>query len=91
MKLSLKAFTIAGALLWSGAILFVGLINLLRPGYGLDFLQLTSSVYPWFHVSHTISSVIIGTIDGFVDGAVGSLIFALLYNGFAGRQTQSQA
>jgi len=90
MKLSLKAVTIAGALLWGGAILLVGLINLSRPGYGLNFLQLTSSVYPWFHASHTISSVVIGTIDGLVDGAVAALIFAGLYNTIAGHQTHSQ-
>jgi hypothetical protein len=90
MKLSLKAITISGALLWGGAILLVGLINLSRPGYGLNFLQLTSSVYPWFHASHTISSVVIGTIDGFVDGAVAALIFAALYNGIASHESHPQ-
>ena len=90
MKLSLKAIAISGALVWGGAILLVGLINLSRPGYGLDFLQMTSSVYPWFHDSHTLSSVLIGTIDGLVDGAIAALIFAALYNTFAGHQTHSQ-
>ena len=91
MKFSLKAITISGALLWGGAILLVGLINLSRPGYGLNFLQLTSSVYFWFHASHTLSSVVIGTIDGLVDGAVAAFIFAALYNGFAGHQSHNQA
>jgi hypothetical protein len=89
MKLSLKAIAIAGALVWGGAILLVGLINLSLPGYGLNFLQLTSSVYPWFHPSHTISSVVIGTVDGLVDGAVAALIFAAIYNGIAGHQPQA--
>ena len=88
MKLSLKAIAIAGALVWGGAILLVGLINLSLPGYGLNFLQMTSSVYPWFHASHTISSVVIGTVDGLVDGAVAALIFAAIYNGIAGHQPQ---
>jgi hypothetical protein len=91
MKLSLRAVTISGALLWGGAILLVGLINLSRPDYGLNFLQLTSSVYPWFHASHTLGSVVIGTIDGLVDGALAALIFAALYNTFAGHQTHSQS
>lgn len=91
MKLSLKGLAIAGALVWGGGILLVGLINLSRPGYGLDFLQMTSSVYPWFHDSHTLASVIIGTIDGLVDGAVAGLIFAALYNGFAGPHTKTQS
>lgn len=83
MKLSLKGIAIAGAIVWGGAILLVGLINLSRPSYGLDVLQMTSSVYPWFRVSHNFSSVIIGTIDGLIDGAVAALIFAGLYNVFA--------
>jgi hypothetical protein len=89
MKLSLKAIAISGALVWGGAILLVGLINLSRPGYGLDFLQMTSSVYPWFHDSHALSSVLVGTIDGLVDGAIAGLIFAALYNTFAGHPGQS--
>ncbi|MGH9713093.1 MAG: bacteriophage holin [Candidatus Acidiferrales bacterium] len=83
MRLSLKAITLAGALLWGSAILLVGSINLMSPGYGLTFLQMTSSVYPGFHASHTIGSVIIGTIDGLVDGAVAALLFAWLYNSFS--------
>lgn len=89
MKLSLKAIAISGALVWGGAIFLVGLINLSRPGYGLDFLQMTSSVYPWFHDSHTLSSVLVGTVDGLVDGAIAGLIFAALYNLFAGHPGQS--
>jgi hypothetical protein len=90
MKLSLKAITIAGAILWGSAILLVGLINLSRPGYGLDFLQMTSSIYPWFHPTHTLTSVLVGTIDGLVDGAIVALIFAALYNTLAGRLTHSE-
>jgi len=89
MRLSLKAITITGGLLGGGAILLVGLINLAWPGYGLNFLQLTSSVYPWFHASHTFSSVLIGTIDGLADGAVAGLLFAWLYNSLAGRPRTS--
>ena len=39
MRLSLKGMTIAGGLLWGGAILFLGLINLVRPTYGVDFSE----------------------------------------------------
>ena len=80
LKLSLKATAIAAGLLWGGAILLVGLINLADPSYGMNFIQMTSSVYPWFHASRTIGNVIIGTIDGLIDGAIAGLIFALLYN-----------
>ena len=79
-KLSLKATAIAAGLLWGGGILLVGLINLAVPSYGVNFIQMTSSVYPWFHASRTIANVIIGTMDGLCDGAIAGLIFALLYN-----------
>jgi hypothetical protein len=85
MRFSLKAIALAGAIVWGGAILLVGLINLAWPGYGLNFLQMTSSVYPGFHASHTIGNVLVGTLDGLVDGAVAGLLFAWLYNAFADR------
>jgi predicted DNA repair protein MutK len=80
MRLSLKATAIAAGLLWGGAILLVGLINLADPRYGMNFMQMTSSVYPWFHATRNVANVIIGTIEGLIDGAVAGLLFALLYN-----------
>jgi hypothetical protein len=87
MRFSPKALAIAGAIVWGGAILLVGLMNLAMPAYGTNFLQMTSSVYPWFHASRTIGSVVMGTVDGIVDGAVAGLLFALLYNVFASTPT----
>ena len=80
MRLSLKATAIAAGLLWGGAILLVGLLNLADPRYGLNFIQMTSSVYPWFHPTRSVANVIIGTIDGLIDGAFAGLLFVLLYN-----------
>jgi len=89
MRLSLKAMAIAAGLLWGGAILCVGVINLAVPSYGTNFIQLTSSVYPWFHTSRTIGNVAIGTIDGLIDGAIAGLILAWLYNAFGGARTHT--
>jgi hypothetical protein len=75
---------IAAALLWGGAMLCVGLINLVDPNYGINFIQLTSSVYPWFHASRTMGNVLLGTVDGLIDGAIAGLIFGLLYNSVTG-------
>ena len=90
MRLSLKAMGISGGILWGGAILLVGLINLTHPNYGVNFLQMTSSVYPWFHATHTLGSVLIGTIDGAVDGALAAVLFAGLYNLLAGSSDASR-
>ena len=62
MRLSLKGMTIAGGLLWGGAILFLGLINLVRPTYGANFLEAISPVYPWFHASRSFVDVVIGAL-----------------------------
>ena len=80
LQLSLRATAIAAGLVWGGAILIVGLINLADPSFGMSFIQMTSSVYPWFHASRSIGNVIIGTVDRLIDGAIAGLIFALLYN-----------
>ncbi|MGB7848933.1 MAG: hypothetical protein WBL63_25190 [Candidatus Acidiferrum sp.] len=70
-------------------MLLVSLINFVDPNYGVSFLQMTTSVYPWFHTTHTLRNVLVGTIDGVVDGAVAALIFAWLYNSFAARRDNS--
>lgn len=80
MRLSIKGTAIAAGLLWGGALLLVGLINLARPEYGTNFISMMSSVYPWFHSTHTFASVVIGTIDGFIDGAIAGCLFGWLYN-----------
>jgi len=85
MRLSIQGLAIAAGLLWGGALLCVGLTNLASPSYGMSFLQVMSSVYPFFHASRTIGDVVIGTVDGLVDGAIAGFLFTWLYNTFAGR------
>ena len=91
LQLSPKATAIAAGLVWGGAILIVGLINLADPSYGMSFIQMTSSVYPWFHASRSIGNVIIGTVDGLIDGAIAGLIFALLYNAVTNIPRQAES
>jgi hypothetical protein len=91
MRLSLKALAITSALLWGGCILLTGLVNLASPEYGFSFLQMVSSVYPGYHVTHSIGSVLAGTGYALVDGAFGGLLFGWLYNAFAGSQLGTKA
>jgi len=90
MRLSAKSLALASALLWGGALFVMGMINLVAPGYGADFLHLIGSVYPGFYASRTFPDVLLGTAYGLIDGAVGGLIFAWLYNRFAGPRDQSK-
>lgn len=85
MRLSLKSMAIAGGVLWGSGVLLVGLVNLLRPSYGISFLQMLGSVYPGFHISRTIGDVLVGTGYAVVDGAIAALVFGWLYNLFAGQ------
>jgi hypothetical protein len=69
-------------LLWGGAILFVGLLNLAYQSYGMEFLKLASSVYPGFHNSRKFVDVLVGTGYGLVDGAIAGFLLGWLYNLF---------
>ena len=89
MRLSPKAMAISGGLLWGGALLFVGILNLAIPTYGTAFLAIASSVYPWFHGSGTVGDVLIGMADGLVDGAAAGFVFALFYNLIAKQSSSS--
>ena len=83
MKLSVRALAITAALVWGGAVLLVGLANLIWSPYGEAFLKLIASIYPGYEATGSIEDVIVGTLYAMLDGAVGGLIFALLYNLFA--------
>lgn len=83
--------TIAAGLLWAAAILCVGIIHMADPNYGVNFLQMTSSVYPGFHSAGTAGNLVIGTIEGFIDGAITGLVLSLLYNAFTRVHSEAQA
>jgi hypothetical protein len=83
MRLSVRALTIAAAVIWGGCILLTGLIHLSAPSYGTAFLQMVSSIYPGFHNSGTPGDVVVGTLYALVDGGVCGVVFAWLYNALA--------
>jgi len=84
MKFNIGALSLAVGLFWGGAILLVGVSNLIWPEYGRAFLQLAASIYPGYGAGATFGQVIIGTLYGLVDGAIGGAIFAWLYNWLSG-------
>jgi hypothetical protein len=80
MRLSVKALGITGALIWGGAMLVLGIVNLASASYAAEFLKVISSIYPGYHATQTIGDVIVGTCYALVDGGAGGLIFAWVYN-----------
>ncbi len=80
MKLSVRAAAISSALMWSGCVFFVGVVNVVQPRYGREFLRLVSSIYPGYKARPRLSQVAVGTAYAAVDGAVGGALCALLYN-----------
>lgn len=80
MKLNTKALAITSSLLWGGAVLTVGLINLAKPSYGRRFLEMIGSVYPGYHANREIRDLATGTAYALLDGAVGGAVIAGVYN-----------
>ena len=91
MKLSVKAMAITSGLVWGGAMLTCGLVNLAARPYGKRFLELMSSVYPGFHNSGTLGDVLVGAGYGFVDGAIAGSVVAAIYNRLAHQGTGIQS
>jgi hypothetical protein len=80
MTFSIRALALAIGVFWGGAILLVGVANLISPGYGGMFLQLIASVYPGYSGASSFGQVVVATLYGLVDGAIGGAIFGWLYN-----------
>jgi hypothetical protein len=82
MKLNISAAATASSLLWGGAVMSVGIINMFQPRYGGEFLDLVASIYPGYRHRRDPREIAIGTAYALLDGAVGGAIFAALYNCF---------
>jgi len=80
MNLSIKGLAITAAIFWGTALLIVGCVNIIFPGYGSNFLEVIGSIYPGYQPGTGFSSVIIGSLYGVVDAGIGAAIFAWLYN-----------
>ena len=80
MKLNVRAMSITSSVLWGGAVLTVGLINLIEPKYGRQFLKLIRSIYPGYEAQPNLKDVAVGTGYALLDGAFGGAILAGLYN-----------
>jgi len=91
VRLNVKALALTVGLFWGLAFLIVASANLIWPNYGRPFLDLVASVYPGYHPSSGLGSVLAGTLYGLVDGAIGGAMFGWLYNLLAHRYSDAGA
>ena len=89
MRLSIWGFTVTCAIFMAAVVFIVGIVNMYVDGYGWMLLQMVASIYPGYDAKATYGSVIIGTAYALVDGAVAGLIFAWIYNLFAGKRRRA--
>lgn len=82
MKLSVKALVFTMAIIWGGAMFLISVSNHLSPGYGIEFLNMVSSIYPGYQPEQGINSIVTGTLYAAIDGAIGGAIIAWVYNWF---------
>ena len=82
MRISVKAMTLSAAIVWGALMLLVGLIHLMEPSYGAEFLRAMSSVYPGADTAPTLGRVLLGTVYGFSAGGDAGCVLSLLYDAF---------
>ena len=80
MQLNIKALATAGAVLWGGSFLFLGIVNLIVADYGSGWLSLAASMYPGYGGPDGFGSVVVVTLWALIDGAVAGAILAWIYN-----------
>ena len=80
MKLDVKGMALTFGLLWGGAMLLVGIVNMISGDYGQLFLATMASLYPGYYVGGTLKDAIVGALYGLVDGGIGGAVVALVYN-----------
>lgn len=85
MKLDIKAFAYTTGLIWGLGLFFITWWIILFEG-STGQTNLISQVYRGYNVSPLGS--LIGLAWGLIDGAIGGVIFAWLYNFFAGRSAE---
>ena len=86
MKLSVKGLMFASGIGWALIALVMGVLNMIFEGYGESYLNALAAPFPWYEASGEIGDLIIGIVWTLVIGGICGVIFALLYNAFAGKK-----
>jgi len=89
MKFDVVRFGCAVSAFWGIAVLFLGIANMLFPGYGAQLLKGIASIYPGYHYGEWgFWGVLVATAYAVVDGWIAGIIFAWLYNVFTRKKRE---
>jgi len=82
MKLNVKAFALAGGILWGSSMFVLTWFSI----WGYGSIE-AASVAKSYYIGYTVSPVgsLLGAVYGFLDVGIGTAIFALLYNKLTGK------
>lgn len=78
MKLNIKAFSFASAIIWCFAIIVCSIVYKITGTYAKSCLDVLVSIYPWTSLSS--KGLILLCIWSFFDGIMFGAIFGWLYN-----------
>jgi hypothetical protein len=81
MTLSIKAFTLAGAATFGIVMLLMGIVALVKPTWGAEFMAVVGVIHPGAN-GVAVGSVLISTVYAVVHGAFAGALFAWLHNRF---------
>ncbi len=85
MKLDIRRFSRAAAILWGAGVFSLGILG--HYGWGAKIVDVLGSGYIGYSTS--LTGALIGGVWGFFDGLVGGALFAWLYNRLPGEQASS--
>lgn len=83
MTLSIKAFTLAGAATFGIIMLLMGIVALIKPTWGAEFMAIVAVVHPGAN-GVAVGSVLISTLYAVVHGAFTGALFAWIHNQLVG-------
>jgi hypothetical protein len=79
MQLSIKAVALAGAATFGIIMLLMGILALIKPAWGAEFMAVVGIIHPGAN-GVAIDSVLISTLYAAVHGAFTGALFAWVYN-----------
>ena len=82
VKLNVKAFALAGGILWGASLLILTWLDIW--GYGSGAAEGMAKAY-YIGFSVTPVGSLIGLVYGFFDAGIACAVFALIYNKLSGK------